>query len=67
MLNTLVHAPSRFKWFLEGRWRSEAEERIDLQELDSKTVKIVPGPPVELEASYLGRKEGIAGDIEHAR
>lgn len=38
------------KWFLHGRWRNEtaAEERQN--ELDSKTVNVVPGPPVELDA-----------------
>jgi hypothetical protein len=37
------------KWFLGGRWRSEAQAEGLTQELDSRTVHIVPGPPAELE------------------
>lgn len=44
------------KWFFGGRWRSEAEAEAGQQELDSKTVHIVPGPPGELPGSapHLG-------------
>jgi hypothetical protein len=38
------------KWFLGGSWRSEAHAERTAQELDSKTVHVVPGPPAELEA-----------------
>lgn len=38
------------KWFLSGRWRSEAEAKSDPHELDSKTVHVVAGPPVELDS-----------------
>jgi hypothetical protein len=38
------------KWFLGGKWRSEAHAEHTAQELDSKTVHVVPGPPAELEA-----------------
>lgn len=51
------HVFSKRKWFLKGRWWNEVEETVDPQELDSKTVHIVPGPPVELEASYLRHEE----------
>lgn len=39
------------KWFSGGRWRSEVQAEAAQQELDSKTVHVVPGPPAELEAS----------------
>lgn len=41
--------PATTNWFLRGKWRNEnaAEER---HELDSKGVRIVEGPPAELEA-----------------
>lgn len=45
------------KWFLEGKWRSEAEVRSDPQELDSKTVRVIDGPPLELDSSEI-RHEG---------
>jgi hypothetical protein len=38
------------KWFLGCRWRSEADAERTAQELDSKTVHVVPRPPAELEA-----------------
>lgn len=38
------------RWFLGGRWRSEAEAEGETQELDGKNVHVVPGPPAELEA-----------------
>jgi hypothetical protein len=43
---------ARRRWFFGGRWRNEAETRtVPTQELDSKTVHIVPGPPAELDSS----------------
>jgi hypothetical protein len=45
------HVHSQRKWFLGGRWRTEVEEQDMRKELDSKAVHVVPGPPVELEAS----------------
>jgi hypothetical protein len=41
------------KWFLGGRWRSEAQSEGVRQELDSRAVHIVPGPPAELEAHVV--------------
>jgi hypothetical protein len=38
------------KWYLGGRWRSEAEAQSEAGELDGRNVRIVPGPPVELDA-----------------
>jgi hypothetical protein len=38
------------KWYLGGRWRNEAEAKNDPGELDSRAVRVVPGPPVELDA-----------------
>lgn len=47
---------SERKWFLGGKWRSEAHSEAQQNELDSKTVHVVLAPPVELEAlqSQLG-------------
>lgn len=42
------HHASR-KWFLQNKWRSEAEGSGTPREIDSKTVHAVPGPPVELD------------------
>jgi hypothetical protein len=39
------------KWFFGGRWRSEVVAESTQNELDSKTVHVVPGPPAELEAT----------------
>ncbi|KAF2994161.1 hypothetical protein E8E13_000671 [Curvularia kusanoi] len=41
------------KWFLSGNWRSEAEATPDPHELDSKTVRVIEGPPVELDSSEM--------------
>jgi hypothetical protein len=38
------------KWFLSGRWRNEAQAEGVTQELDSRTIHVIPGPPAELEA-----------------
>jgi hypothetical protein len=38
------------KWYLGGRWRNEAEAKNQLGELDSRAVRVVPGPPPELDA-----------------
>jgi hypothetical protein len=37
------------KWFFGGRWRSEVNSVPVQNELDSKTVHVVPGPPAELD------------------
>jgi hypothetical protein len=39
------------KWFFGGRWRSEVVAELTQNELDSKIVHVVPGPPAELEAT----------------
>ncbi|KAH7399194.1 hypothetical protein DE146DRAFT_590604, partial [Phaeosphaeria sp. MPI-PUGE-AT-0046c] len=41
------------KWYLGGRWRSEVEVKNDKQagELDSRSVRVIGGPPVEMEGS----------------
>lgn len=41
------------KWYLGGRWRSEAEVKNEPGELDSRGVRIVEGPPAELDGSNL--------------
>ena len=51
------HTLAKRKWFLGGSWRNEAEAKRDPLELDSKTVRLVAGPPVELD-SY---------EVQHAR
>jgi hypothetical protein len=38
------------KWFLFGRWRSEHAGEERRHELGSRTVNVVPGPPVEMDA-----------------
>ncbi|KAH7075334.1 hypothetical protein BKA63DRAFT_412708, partial [Paraphoma chrysanthemicola] len=48
------------KWFLGGRWRSEAEVEHNTNELDSRAVHVVPGPPAELDAIEYRRNEDIA-------
>lgn len=51
-------ANSHKRWFLGGRWRSEVEvEPASPQELESKTVRVVPGPPVELDSSEVGTRQ----------
>ena len=49
------------KWFLGGKWRSEASAIQRQQELDSKTVRVVPGPPVELD----GTERQPGSEIRH--
>ncbi|KAF1971226.1 hypothetical protein BU23DRAFT_184741 [Bimuria novae-zelandiae CBS 107.79] len=47
------------KWYLGGRWRNEAAaEGPPTQELDSKTVHVVPGPPAELDSREAGPASG---------
>lgn len=43
------------KWYVGGRWRSEAEVKDNKQpgELDSRSVRVVGGPPVELDGSDI--------------
>lgn len=41
------------KWWAGGKWRSEATAEAEKQELDSKTVHVVPGPPAELDGAEL--------------
>jgi hypothetical protein len=43
--------PSGFKRFLGGKWRAEAEAKSEPVEIDSRGIKVIPGPPVELEAA----------------
>jgi len=53
-----THAKKR--WFFGGRWRNEAEVRPTLtQELDSKAVRLVPGPPVELDSAEVRHDEAV--------
>lgn len=51
------HAQSMRKWFLKGRWRHEVEGMVHAQELDSKNIHTVSGPPVELEATEWARED----------
>jgi hypothetical protein len=44
------HTHSERKWYFGGRWRSEVDAHATQNELDSKAVHVVPGPPAELEA-----------------
>jgi hypothetical protein len=51
------------KWFLRGKWRSEHAGVERIQELDSRSVNVMPGPPVELDASVAPQD----GEIEVRR
>jgi hypothetical protein len=42
---------SGFRSFMNGRWRSEAEGKSEPVEMDSRSVNVIPGPPVELDAA----------------
>jgi hypothetical protein len=44
-------ALAKKKWYLRGQWRSEMAVEEQKHELGSTSVRIVPGPPVELEAA----------------
>ncbi|RYN17328.1 hypothetical protein AA0112_g12112 [Alternaria arborescens] len=44
------HTHTERKWYFGGRWRSEVDAQATQNELDSKAVHVVPGPPAELEA-----------------
>jgi hypothetical protein len=44
------HTHTERKWYFGGRWRSEVDTQATQNELDSKAVHVVPGPPAELEA-----------------
>jgi hypothetical protein len=44
------HIHTERKWYFGGRWRSEVDTQATQNELDSKAVHVVPGPPAELEA-----------------
>lgn len=44
------HTHTERKWYFGGRWRSDTDTQATQNELDSKAVHVVPGPPAELEA-----------------
>ena len=46
-----------WKWHLRGKWRNEAEAVDRHQELDSRTINVIAGPPVELDASDAHGKD----------
>lgn len=50
------------RWFLNGTSRKELPVKERRLELDSKTVDIVPGRPVELDASEVSRHETAGAD-----
>ena len=54
-----------WKTFLGGRWRAEKEVVSEPQELESRSVVVVPGPPAELEARGIGTdiEEQTLGDL----
>lgn len=47
------HDLAKKKWWIGGRWRSEAQTHVDPQEMENKTVYVVPGPPAELDGAEL--------------
>ena len=44
-----------FKKFFRGRWRAEADGTSNPVEIDSRNVFVIPGSPVELDASTQAR------------
>jgi hypothetical protein len=48
------NARAEGKSFFGGKWRNEAHDEGVQNELDSKTVHIVPGPPAELDSTVVG-------------
>ncbi|KAF2727106.1 hypothetical protein EJ04DRAFT_595982 [Polyplosphaeria fusca] len=53
-------ALAKRKWFLGGKWRSEVEVQEKTHELHSRNVRIVPGPPVELDAEGATESDASA-------
>jgi hypothetical protein len=47
------------KWYLGGKWRSEAEAKTEPGELDPRSIRVVGGPPVELEGDYGGQRRDL--------
>lgn len=41
------------KRFMAGKWRAEADAKTAPTEIDSRSVRVIPGPPVELEGSQV--------------
>jgi hypothetical protein len=64
------------KWFFGGKWRNEVHAEPVQNELDSRHVHIVPGPPAELDGSVpplaarnhaMERAEDHRGNEAHGR
>lgn len=49
------------KWYLFGKWRNEHAGEERRHELDSKSVNVVPGPPVELPTNELRQHNDSLG------
>ncbi|KAF2788388.1 hypothetical protein K505DRAFT_366510 [Melanomma pulvis-pyrius CBS 109.77] len=47
------HMLASKKWYLFGKWRNEHDGEERRHELDSRSVNVIPGPPVELPANEL--------------
>lgn len=47
------HDLAKRKWWMRGKWRSEVDAQAEPQELESKAVHVVPGPPTELDGTEL--------------
>jgi hypothetical protein len=42
------------KRFMAGKWRAETDGTSRPVEAESSSVRVIPGPPVELEATHRG-------------
>jgi hypothetical protein len=62
-LNRPSHHPHN-QWFLRGRWRNEHAGAEKVQELNSRSVDVMPGPPVELDASVTRQDDQIRSQAE---
>ncbi|KAH6612510.1 hypothetical protein C7974DRAFT_79642 [Boeremia exigua] len=57
---------ARKKWWGAGKWRSEVASHAEPQELESKSVRVVPGPPAELDGAELQHPRA-AGQVVYPR
>jgi hypothetical protein len=50
---------STHKRYLGGKWPSETEAKNEPSELDSRNIRVVGEPPVELEGDYDGQRRDL--------
>lgn len=54
-----------WKRFFGGKWRAEMQAPVVAQEVDSRAVRIIPGPPAELDAAGKEESRRDIGQTEH--